>query len=387
AVKIAPNYAAGQAVYVTDASRAVGVVTSLLSETDCDTFVGNVRDEYETVRANYLRAETKKTRLTLEAARANRFKADFEAHTPTKPSFTGTRVFEDYDLSDLVPMIDWSPFFATWDLRGRYPAILDDEIVGVEARKLKADADAMLAQIVDGKWLTARAVVGFWPAESVGDDIVLYRDDARTEQSELARLHTLRQQIARDPRRDRANTALADFIAPRGSGVADYVGGFAVTAGIGEEEALRKYVREDDDYAQIMLKALADRLAEAFAERMHQRVRTEFWGYAADETLSNEDLIAERYRGIRPAPGYPAQPDHTEKATLFSLLDAEAAVGISLTESFAMMPGSSVSGLYFAHPDAHYFGVAKVERDQVADYAARKGWTLEEAERWLSPVL
>ncbi|MEO0729877.1 MAG: vitamin B12 dependent-methionine synthase activation domain-containing protein, partial [Pseudomonadota bacterium] len=385
AVKIAPNYHAGQAIYVTDASRAVGVVSTLLSETEADTYKAGIRSEYTTVRDKYLAADTRKQRISLRDARANRFKADFEAHRPTRPSFTGTRKFDSYDLEDLVPFIDWTPFFQTWELAGRYPAILDDKIVGAEAQKLFADAQDLLKRIVDGRWLTARAVIGFWPANAIGDDIAVYQSEDRT--LELARLHTLRQQIARAPGRDRAHTALADFIAPKTTGVSDYIGGFAVTAGIGEEAALDAHFAETDDYGRIMLKALADRFAEAFAERMHQRVRKEFWGYAPDETLSNDELITEGYRGIRPAPGYPAQPDHTEKETLFRLLDAQNAAGIELTESFAMTPGSSVSGLYFAHPDAHYFGVAKVERDQVADYAERKGWSMDTAERWLSPVL
>ncbi|MEM1307429.1 MAG: vitamin B12 dependent-methionine synthase activation domain-containing protein, partial [Pseudomonadota bacterium] len=385
AVKISPNYIAGQAIYVTDASRAVGVVSTLLSETERTTYTDKIRAEYVTVREKYLAADTKKARIPLQEARANRFRPDWSAGVPAAPTFTGTRTFEDYDLSELVPCIDWTPFFQTWELAGRYPAILDDAIVGTEARKLFADAQEMLARLVEERWLTARAVIGFWPANAVGDDIALFTDATRSD--EVARLHTLRQQIARAPGRDRAHTALADFVAPQDSGLVDHVGGFAVTTGIGEKEALARHIAETDDYGRIMLKALADRLAEAFAERMHQRVRTEFWGYASDETLSNDELILEKYQGIRPAPGYPAQPDHTEKETLFRLLDAPSQAGIELTETFAMTPGSSVSGLYFAHPDAHYFGVAKVERDQVADYAERKGWTVAECERWLSPVL
>ncbi|MEO1694365.1 MAG: methionine synthase [Pseudomonadota bacterium] len=385
AVKIAPNYIAGQAIYVTDASRAVGVVSTLLSETESTTYTDTIRAEYVTVREKYLAADTKKARISLQDARSNRFRPDWSAGVPAAPTFTGTRTFEDYDLSELVPCIDWTPFFQTWELAGRYPAILDDTIVGTEARKLFADAQEMLARLVEERWLTARAVIGFWPANAMGDDIALYTDATRRE--EHARLHTLRQQIARAPGRDRAHTALADFVAPYDSGLVDHVGGFAVTTGIGEEEALARHIAETDDYGRIMLKALADRLAEAFAERMHQRVRTEFWGYASDEALTNDALILEKYQGIRPAPGYPAQPDHTEKETLFRLLDAPSQAGIALTETFAMTPGSSVSGFYLAHPDAHYFGVAKVERDQVADYAERKGWTVAECERWLSPVL
>jgi 5-methyltetrahydrofolate--homocysteine methyltransferase len=385
AVKITPNYARGQTIYVTDASRAVGVMANLMSLTERETYIDGVRKEYVKIRESYLKGESRKTRLPLQAARENRFKIDWTAYTPPKPAFLGSRTFRSYDLAELVPYIDWTPFFATWELAGRYPRILSDNVVGPEAKKLFDDAQAMLKRLVAGKWLTANAVVGFWPANAVGDDIVLYPDDARRDQ--LAVLHTLRQQMARENQRDRANTALADFVAPRESGLADYVGAFAVTAGIGEAEAIERHIDKTDDYGRIMLKALADRLAEAFAERMHERVRREFWGYAPRELLSNEQLIAEAYRGIRPAPGYPAQPDHTEKGTIFRLLDAERQAGIKLTESFAMWPGAAVSGLYFSHPESRYFGVGKVERDQVEDYARRKGWTIEETERWLAPVL
>jgi 5-methyltetrahydrofolate--homocysteine methyltransferase len=385
AVKISPNYKRGSAIYVTDASRAVGVVSSLLSDAERDSFLARTKAEYVKVREGHARGEARKTRITIAAARANRFAIDWATYKPPVPRFLGTRAFPNYDLAELVPYIDWTPFFATWELAGRYPAILDDNKVGAEARRLHADALALLKQMVRERWLTANAVVGFWPANAMGDDIELYTDQTRRQR--LAVLHTLRQQIARDPSRDRAHTALADFVAPKDTGIADFVGGFAVTAGLGEDEAIAAHVKAHDDYTRIMVKALADRLAEAFAERMHQRVRTELWGYAPGEKLSNEDLIAEKYRGIRPAPGYPAQPDHTEKGTLFGLLDATRAAGIKLTESYAMWPGASVSGLYFAHPDSHYFGVGKVERDQVEDYARRKGWSVAEAERWLAPVL
>jgi 5-methyltetrahydrofolate--homocysteine methyltransferase len=385
AVKINPNYDRGQTIYVTDASRAVGVVSTLMSATDRGAYTDGVRKEYVKIRDAYLKGETTKTRLPLQAARDNRFKIEWDGYAPPKPRFLGTRAFTQYDLAELVPYIDWTPFFQTWELAGKYPRILDDNVVGPEAKKLFADAQAMLKRMVAEKWVTANAVLGFWPANAAGDDIDLFADDSRKKK--LVRLHTLRQQMARENRRDRANTALADFVAPKETGLADYVGMFAVTAGIGEAEALAKYIDKTDDYGRIMLKALADRFAEAFAERLHQRVRREFWGYAAAETFSNEDLIAEKYRGIRPAPGYPAQPDHTEKGTIFKLLDAEKQAGIKLTESFAMWPGAAVSGLYFSHPDSHYFGVGKVERDQVEDYAKRKGWTIGEAERWLSPVL
>jgi 5-methyltetrahydrofolate--homocysteine methyltransferase len=385
AVKITPNYQRGQTIYVTDASRAVGVVSNLMSQTERGPFTEGVRTEYIKIRDAYLKNETKKTRLSLQAARDNRFKIDWKGYKPPRPKFEGTRAFENYSLAELVPYIDWTPFFQTWELAGKYPRILEDNVVGPEAKKLFADAQEMLDRLVAEKWLSASAVIGFWPANAIGDDIELYAAGGRSKK--LATLFTLRQQMARENRTDRANTALSDFVAPKESLLPDYIGAFAVTAGIGEAEALSRYIDKTDDYGRIMLKALADRLAEALAERMHERVRREFWGYAPREKVSKEDLIAEKYRGIRPAPGYPAQPDHTEKATIFRLLDAERQAGIKLTESFAMWPGAAVSGLYFAHPDSHYFGVGKVERDQVEDYAARKGWTVEEAERWLGPVL
>ena len=385
AVKIAPNYTNNQAIYVLDASRAVGVVSNLLSERESENYRASIKAEYEKVRAAHLAGDAKKKRITLQAARENKFDIEWDGYQPVKPQFFGPRAFENYDLAELVPYIDWTPFFQTWELRGRYPAILDDNTVGPEARKLFQDAKELLEKIVKGKWLTANAVIGFWPANSVGDDIELYTGEPR--HSKLAMLHTLRQQIARDHNRGRAHTALADFIAPKETGVADYIGGFAVTTGIGDEAALEKHFQKTDDYGRIMFKALADRLAEAFAERMHERVRKEFWGYAKDETLDNEGLIGEKYKGIRPAPGYPAQPDHTEKATLWKLMDVKNKAGIELTESYAMWPGAAVSGVYYSHPESHYFGVGKIERDQVEDYAKRKGMSVEETERWLAPVL
>jgi 5-methyltetrahydrofolate--homocysteine methyltransferase len=382
AVKIDPNYRRGQAVYVNDASRAVGVMSALLSAEQRGPYVDEVRREYARLAAAHARGEEQKKRLTLAAARKNALKLDWSAYAPPKPSFLGRRVFESYDLAELVPYIDWSPFFSTWELAGKYPAILQDDKVGEAARALFADAQKMLDTIVREGWFEASAVVGFWPAAGQGDDILLYGDEAR--KTPVATLHTLRQQLAR--REGRANVALADFVAPRTSGVPDYVGGFIVTAGIGEDAVADRFKGANDDYSSIMVKALADRLAEAFAERMHERVRRELWGYAPDEAFAAGDLIAERYRGIRPAPGYPAQPDHTEKGTLFEMIGG-GEIGVSLTESFAMWPGASVSGLYFSHPEAHYFGVGKIERDQVEDYAARKGWTVAEAERWLAPIL
>ncbi|UYO38711.1 methionine synthase [Rhodopseudomonas palustris] len=383
AVKIDPAYPAGSVVHVNDASRAVGVASSLLSKDKGAAYAAEIRADYAKISAAHRRAQADKKRLTLTAARANATKIDWAATKPVKPSFIGTRSFSSYSLAELVDYIDWTPFFQAWELAGRFPAILEDGVVGEAARSLYADARKMLDRIVTENWFTANATIGFWPANAQGDDILVYADEART--TPIATLHSLRQQL--DKREGRANAALSDFIAPVQSGVADYIGGFVVTAGIGEDVIADKFKAERDDYSSIMVKALADRLAEAFAERMHARVRREFWGYAPDETLSADDLILEKYQGIRPAPGYPAQPDHTEKATLFELLDAEASAGVTLTESFAMWPGSSVSGLYFSHPQSAYFGVGKIERDQVEDYAARKGWDVATAERWLAPVL
>ncbi|MBE3640167.1 methionine synthase [Mangrovicoccus algicola] len=378
AVKIHPRYAKGQAVYVTDASRAVGVVSSLLSPSQVAGYVEGVKAEYADVAERHARAELAKKRISLADARANALALE---HSGTAaPSFLGTKVWDGWDLAELARYIDWTPFFQTWELKGVYPRILEDEKQGEAARALFADAKAMLAQIVAEKWFTPRAVVGFWPANRDGDDIRLFTGEDRAETR--AMLHTLRQQSAK--RSGRPNVALADFVAPEGT--ADYVGGFVVTAGPEEAQIAARFEAANDDYSAIMVKALADRIAEAFAERMHELVRTELWGYAAED-YTPEELIKEPYGGIRPAPGYPAQPDHTEKTTLFELLDATAATGVELTESFAMWPGSSVSGLYLAHPDSYYFGVAKVERDQVEDYAARKGMAVEEAERWLAPIL
>jgi 5-methyltetrahydrofolate--homocysteine methyltransferase len=383
AVKIHPNYQRGQAVYVTDASRAVGVVSALLSPTTRDSYIETVRAEYRRVADAHARAEADKQRVSIAKARDNALKIDWASYDPPRPAFTGVRAFATYDVAELVEYIDWTPFFQTWELKGRFPAILQDEAQGATARQLFADARAMLERAIAERWFDPKAVIGFWPANAVGDDIRLYTGESRTQT--LATFHTLRQQLSR--RDGRPHLALSDFVAPESSGKADYVGGFVVTAGANEERIAERFARANDDYASIMVKALADRIAEAFAERMHMRVRREFWGYASDETLSVEQLVNEDYRGIRPAPGYPAQPDHTEKATLFELLGAERRAGVKLTESYAMWPGSSVSGLYLAHPEAHYFGVAKVERDQVEDYARRKGMEIAEAERWLAPIL
>ena len=383
AVKISPNYHKSQAIYVTDASRAVGVVSSLMSQEERPKAIARVREEYRGMAESYARGQADKARTSLQQARANKLKLDWAGYTPPKPTFLGTRAFHAYDLAELARYIDWTPFFHAWELKGTYPRILQDDKYGEAARQLFDDAQAMLKQLIEENWLTANGVVGFWPANSVGDDIELYTDDTRS--THLTALHTLRQQMARG--QGKANLALADFVAPKETGLADYIGGFAVTAGIGEEDVARRFERASDDYSKIMVKALADRLAEAFAEALHAKVRRELWAYAPDEKLSNEQLIAEDYAGIRPAPGYPAQPDHTEKGTLFRLLDAEQATGLKLTESYAMWPAAAVSGLYFSHPESRYFGVGKIGRDQVADYAARKGWTIAQAERWLAPIL
>jgi 5-methyltetrahydrofolate--homocysteine methyltransferase len=383
AVKINPRYSRGQTVYVTDASRAVGVVSRLMSTKHRQPYLATVREEYCKVAEAHERAESAKRRMTLAEARANAFRADWAGYLPPRPSFLGTRNFDSYDLAELVRFIDWTPFFQTWELKGRYPALLRDERQGEAARQLFADAQAMLARIVAERWFRPRAIIGFWPAGAEADDIRLYPDETR--RGDLATFFTLRQQLAK--RDGRPNLALADFIAPHDSGKADYLGGFVVTAG-GENEALaERFAKSNDDYASILVKALADRFAEAFAEAMHQRVRRDFWGYASTEDFTPEALVDEPYRGIRPAPGYPAQPDHSEKATLFALLDAEARIGVRLTETFAMWPGASVCGLYFAHPEAHYFGVAKIERDQVEDYARRKRMAVGAVERWLGPIL
>jgi len=384
AVKIHPNYRRGQAVYVNDASRAVGVVSSLLSRDARDRYIGDVRTEYARIAAAHARSEETKQRLSLVDARTNALKLNWSgSYVPPVPRSLGTRKLADVPLAELIDCIDWSPFFATWELTGKYPAILDDATVGEAARGLFADAQEMLKRIVAEDWFRASAVIGLWPANSEGDDILVFDDEAR--RAPIAVLHTLRQQLSR--REGRANVALADFVAPRASGLADYIGAFTVTAGLGEDTVADRFKHANDDYSSIMVKALADRLAEALAERMHQRVRKEFWAFATDEALGNSDLIAEKYRGIRPAPGYPAQPDHTEKATLFALLDSEHQIGVKLTESFAMWPGASVCGLYFSHPESYYFGVGKIERDQVEDYAGRKGQTVAEAEKWLAPIL
>jgi 5-methyltetrahydrofolate--homocysteine methyltransferase len=402
AVKISP-VCEHPVVYVVDASRAVGVAASLLGANRAQ-YAADIRAEYVELAAQRAANRREGKRVTLEQARQNRMKLHFgfakvaegatceagccapptPGYLPPKPTFLGTRVFENYPLEELRERIDWSPFFQAWELHGRYPAILDDEVVGVEARKLLKDAEAMLDKIIAEKWLQASAVIGFWPANSVNfDDIELYTDGSRSEK--LSTLHNIRQQMERQ--HGKPNLCLSDFIAPKESQVPDYIGGFAVTAGIGIDAKVAEFEAQHDDYQAIMLKALADRLAEAFAERMHERVRKEFWGYAPNENFENDELIKEAYRGIRPAPGYPACPDHTEKGIMWELLKPDETIGLNITESYAMYPTAAVSGWYFAHPQAQYFGVGKIGRDQVDDYAKRKGWTIAETERWLAPIL
>lgn len=382
AVKIAPNYN-GPLVYVLDASRAVGVAGKLLGENTKEKFRAEVSEEYNDMRVKYENRDKSDNQISINEARANKFKIDWKGYEPDVPTFTGLKTFENYNLSELVERIDWTPFFRTWELAGNYPAILTDKVVGESATELFRDAEVMLQKIIDEKWLKAKAVIGFWNANSVGDDIELYKNSSRTEVIDT--VHSVRQQMKK--RSGKANMCLADFIAPKETGIIDHMGGFAVTAGIGIEEKLELFKGAHDDYNDILLKALADRFAEAFAEHMHERVRKEFWGYASNESLSNKELIKEKYRGIRPAPGYPACPDHTEKTGLFELLNARQNAGIDLTDSMAMLPASSVSGYYFAHPDSQYFGIGKISKDQVEDYAKRKGIELRLAERWLAPNL
>ena len=382
AVKVAPNYS-GAAVHVLDASRSVTVCSSLLNKETRNGYIQGIKDEYAKAREAHLNKRSDKRFVSIEDARSSRLQISLNGSIAPKPTFTGTKVVEAFPLEELVPYIDWTPFFHTWELRGSYPKIFDDKVVGVEAKKLFDDAQKLLDKIVKEKLLQANGVIGFWPASSVGDDIELYTDESQKQV--LTRIHTLRQQAEKV--KGEPYYALSDFIAPKESGIPDYFGGFAVTAGIGCDELVAKFEKDHDDYNSIMAKALADRLAEAFAEKMHELVRREYWGYAKDEALSNEDLIKEEYQGIRPAPGYPACPDHTEKTTLFELLKAGDNAKMHLTESLAMMPAASVSGFYFAHPQSRYFGLGRIGKDQVEDYAKRKGMSLEEAERWLSPNL
>jgi 5-methyltetrahydrofolate--homocysteine methyltransferase len=420
AVKIEPNYPNGATVYVTDASRAVGVCSNLLSDTLRDEYISGIKADYAVAREQHEGKKSKAVYVTLAEARAHGLKTNwakqipptpllqrgvdaastskettesastFEKgglrgiYVPPKPHLMGVHKFEAYPLDKIAEYIDWSPFFQAWELAGRYPKILQDEVMGSEARKLFADAQAMLKKIIKEKWLTANAVFGLFPANTVnGDDIEIYTNESRKKVA--ITWHNLRQQTKKPD--NIPNYCLADFIAPKETGVADYIGAFAVTTGIGIDARIAEFEKHHDDYSEILLKSLADRLAEAFAELLHARVRREFWGYAADEALDNDAMIAEKYRGIRPAPGYPACPEHSEKEPLFELLQAPLNAGITLTESYAMLPTAAVSGFYFSHPQTQYFATGKVGRDQVEDYARRKGWSLAEAERWLAPVL
>jgi len=391
AVKVAPNYS-GPAIHVLDASRSVTVCSTLMNPETKDAYVAGIRAEYDKAREAHLNKRSDKRFKTIEEARANKFKLDLTKVAPA-PSFTGTKILDDYPLTELVPYIDWTPFFHTWELRGSYPKIFDDKFVGVEAKKLFDDAQVLLNRIVSEKLLTAKAVFGFWPANAIGDDIELEVESStlkadeklKNGTAEKVRIHTLRQQAEKAD--GQPYYALSDFIADKESGVQDYFGGFAVTTGIGCDELVAEFEKNYDDYNSIMVKALADRLAEAFAEKLHELVRKDYWGYAKEEVFTNEQLIKEQYEGIRPAPGYPACPEHTEKGTLFALLEAEEKIGLKITESYAMYPTAAVSGFYFAHPDSRYFGLGKISKEQVADYAARKTMDLAEAERWLSPNL
>jgi 5-methyltetrahydrofolate--homocysteine methyltransferase len=384
AVKIEPHYPSGATVYVNDASRAVGVCSNLLSNTMRDEYISGVKADYSLAREQHESKKGKASYITLDEARARGVKIDWQKYAPPKPYLTGVHKFEDYPLAKIAKCIDWTPFFQAWELAGRYPKILQDEIVGVEACKLFADAQVMLKKIIDEKWLTANAVFGIFPANSVNsDDIEIYTDETRKKVS--ITWHNLRQQTKKPA--DIPNFCLADFVAPKTTKIKDHIGAFAVTTGIGIDSRVAEFEKQNDDYSAILLKALADRLAEAFAELLHSRVRREFWGYAPDEALDNDALIAEKYRGIRPAPGYPACPEHSEKGALFELLQAPLNAGITLTDSYAMLPTAAVSGFYFSHPQSQYFATGKIDPDQVLSYAKRKGWSLDEAERWLAPVL
>jgi|TARA_B110000259_G_C14031191_1_gene406771 5-methyltetrahydrofolate--homocysteine methyltransferase len=382
AVKIEEHYKAGQAVYVLDASRSVTVVSKLLGDKK-DVFIKETQDDYAKMRFHHANKRAKKEMVSIEKAQENRQPIEWKSEDIIKPKFTGLKVYNDVPLSDLRDYIDWTPFFQTWDLHGKYPRILEDEIVGHEATKLFADANKMLDQICKENWIQNKAVIGIWPANAIGDDVEVYKDEDRNEVIE--KFFMLRQQQKKSSKA--FNHSLADYIAPKETGLDDYIGGFAVTTGLGIETHIERFEADHDDYNSIMIKALADRFAEAFTEYLHEKVRKDVWGYASSETLSNADLIKESYKGIRPAPGYPACPDHLEKPTLFRLLNAEKETGITLTDSMAMYPTASVSGWYFAHPDSKYFGIGKIQKDQVAQYADRKGESVELIEKWLSSNL
>lgn len=385
AVKVEPQYHNAPVIHVLDASRSVAVVSSLLTKNKAENelFTKNIKDEYDQIRIQRAGRQSAKQYKNIAASRANKLQLDWVNYVPPKPNFIGVKVFDNYSLEELSDYIDWTPFFQSWQLAGKYPAILEDEIVGVEAKKLLIDAKSMLRRIIDEKWLTAKAVIGIFPANAINDDDIQLMDPNNPTKS-LAILHHLRQQNEKAP--GQANFCLTDFIAPKGT-QQDYLGAFAVTTGIGIDEHVARFEKDHDDYSAIILKALADRLAEAFTERMHERVRKEFWGYASTENLDNEHLINESYLGIRPAPGYPACPEHTEKQTLWNLLDPLNNADIMLTESYAMYPTAAVSGWYFSHPESKYFGLGQISKDQVLDYANRKGMTQEDAERWLGSVL
>jgi len=387
AVKIAPGYK-GSTVHVIDASKSVPVATKLLSQGNSQAFIEENEAKHAKLLDRHLNKKNKNVFLTLRDARDNEEKVSWD-HDVIKPSFLGTKTISNFDLNELVPFIDWTPFFLTWELAGTYPKILKNNVVGEEATKLFADAKDMLQKIVDEKWLTANAVVGFYPANRIKDDLELYEFDKSTFEIDRNKttntLHFLRQQ--KPKQNDRPNYCLADFVATKDSEREDYIGCFAVTTGLGCDEKCKEFEKDHDDYSSIMLKALADRLAEAFAERLHQIVRKEFWGTSPSEDLTNKDLIKEEYKGIRPAPGYPACPEHSEKSTLFQLLDATKNTGIELTDGYAMFPAAAVSGWYFGHPDAHYFAVGEINKDQVTDYSKRKGITFEQSEKLLRPIL
>jgi 5-methyltetrahydrofolate--homocysteine methyltransferase len=404
AVKVNPKYH-GPVVWVKDASRSVPTAAALLSDERRPVLMAEVEKDYEALRRRHAAKKTDRPLLTFPDAIAARSPIDWSDYHPPRPRFllqqardvcegptcdhqhgkvtSYTKVFKDYPLAELREFIDWGPFFNAWEMKGRFPDILNNPATGEAARRLYDDGQALLDQMIEQKWATANAVIGLFPANAVGEDVEVYTDESRTEV--LTTVHHLRQQGEHRP--GIPNRSLTDFIAPKETGLPDYIGGFAVTAGLGIEQKIMEFKANLDDYSAILLESLADRLAEAFAERLHQRVRKEFWGFAGDEDLGNDDLIAEKYRGIRPAPGYPACPDHTEKALLWDLLDVQAQTGIELTDSMAMWPGAAVSGWYFSHPESRYFVVGRIDKDQVTDYAQRKGWTMKEAERWLSPNL
>jgi len=381
AVKISPQYSES-VVHVLDASRSVSVVSNLISKEHQTGFSSKIKKEYEELREQHLGRRRDKNYVSIQFARENKFKIDWENYSPTKPSFLGNKVFDDFPLEEIRKRIDWTPFFQTWELTGRYPAIFDDAVVGSEAKKLFDDANELLDEVVNKKLLQAQGVIGFYQANTINDDDVELKDESGNQ---VDTFHFLRQQSQKGT--GQPYLCLADFVAPGTSLVKDYLGFFAVTAGIGIEKLIEEFEKDHDDYKSILIKAIADRLAEAFAETMHELVRKKYWGYAKEENLSGEELIKEEYDGIRPAPGYPACPDHIEKRNLFDLLEAEKNTAIHLTENFAMYPASSVSGFYFSHPQSKYFGVGKIEKDQVEDYAKRKGISVEEVEKWLSPNL